>query len=230
MRSFSSAIAHELRTPITVMRGEAELALLQATSIEEYRTVLASQLEELERLRRLVDDLLLLARAEAGELQLQLQVINLGQFSQNLSQHLESVAASRGIRLQAVSADGVFIRGDARWLERTVLNLLDNALKFTPVDGTIGLCVTAKGEFAILEVRDTGPGITAEALPKIFDRFFRADESRSRQIEGIGIGLTLAKTFVEAHQGRIEVESELGQGTLFRIYLPLISVSAAATA
>lgn len=221
MRSFSSAIAHELRTPITVMRGEAEIALLQAKSTEEYRAVLGSQLEELEKLGGLVDDLLLLARAEAGELPVQAQLINLNEFSQKLCQHLEPLATARSLSLQFVGTDEVFVDGDPRWLERAIFNLLDNALKFTPDGGLICLRISARDQSAVVEVTDNGVGIPPEAIQRVFDRFFRADKSRSRRIDGVGLGLTLAKTFVECHHGHIEVQSELGRGTTTRIYLPL---------
>ena len=222
MREFSSAIAHELRTPLTAMRGEAEVALLRARSPEEYRAVLASQIEELDKLGALVEDALVLARAEAGEMPMRLQLVDLGEVAQRVCEHLHVLATSRSLDLRAVCQDGIYVQADTHWLERIVFNLADNALKFTPDGGSIRLSVLAKGENAVFEVSDTGVGMSQASLPHIFERFYRADQARSREVNGAGLGLALVQTLVKAHGGSIQVESEAGRGSIFRVLFPLV--------
>lgn len=227
MREFSSAIAHELRTPLTAMRGEAEVALLRARAPEEYRAVLVSQIEELDKLGALVEDALVLARAEAGEMPMRLQRVDLGEIAQRVCEHLNVLATSRSLDLQALCQAGIYVQADKHWLERIVFNLADNALKFTPDGGSIRLSVLANGDNALLEVSDTGVGISQDSLPHIFERFYRADQARSREVNGAGLGLALVQTLVNAHAGSIQVESEAGRGSVFRVSFPLVPAAAA---
>lgn len=229
MKQFTASISHELRTPLTALRGETEVALLEAHSIEEYRHLLSSQLEEFDKLTRMINDLLVLANAEAGEIRWAEQNVDLSALAASLAEQLEPVAASKDIELKTVAESEVHVCGDASWLERVVLNLLDNAIKFTPKGGSIQVSVASENGNAALRVEDKGMGIPPEALAHVFDRFYRAEPSRSKRIPGVGLGLALARWIVEKHRGRITVESQPGQGTRFTVFLPLYADSHAAS-
>ncbi|HXE76600.1 MAG TPA: heavy metal sensor histidine kinase [Candidatus Xenobia bacterium] len=220
MRQFTASISHELRTPLTALRGEAEVTLLRARSAEDYRQVLASQLEEFDKLTRMINELLILARAEAGEIRLEKKPTDLAALVRSLAEAMELVAASKDLKLQVEAAVPVVVAADAQWLERVVLNLLDNAIKFTPAGGRVSLEVKQENSAGCLAVRDTGVGIPAEALPRIFDRFYRADPSRSREVDGAGLGLALVQWIVREHHGEVKVESEPGRGTCVVVRLP----------
>ena len=213
MRQFTASVSHELRTPLTALRGEAEVTLLRARSAEDYRQVLVSQLEEFDKLTRMINELLILARAEAGEIRLEKKPTDLAALVRALAEAMELVAASQNLQLQVDAPTPVVVAADVQWLERVVLNLLDNAIKFTPAGGRIVLEVRQENGGGCLTVRDTGVGIPPEALPHIFDRFYRADPSRSRQVDGAGLGLALVQWIVREHRGEVKVESEPGRGT-----------------
>ena len=221
MKQFSAAIAHELRTPLAALRGETELALLRATSATDYRRTLESQLEEYDKLARLITQLLTLARAEAGEIPLAGQPVDMVALAEAAVDALEPVAQARGVKLTCDRLDAAIVRGDAGWLERLLLNLLDNAIKFTGDGGAIAVSVWSAERSAVLSVRDTGVGIASEAVPRIFERFFRVDEARSSDAEGSGLGLTLVKWIIDHHHGTVGVESEPGKGTTVTVRLPL---------
>jgi len=221
MKQFTASISHELRTPLTILRGEAEVALLEAHSIEDYRHLLSSQLEEFDKLTRMINDLLVLAHAEAGEIRWAEQVVDLSLLAASLAEQLEPVAASKEIELKTEIIPAVRVRGDASWLERVVLNLLDNAIKFTPQRGQVLLSVSSRDGQAELRVQDKGMGIPPDALPHVFERFYRAEPSRSKRIPGVGLGLALARWIVEKHRGRITVQSQPGEGASFTVTLPL---------
>lgn len=220
MRQFTASVSHELRTPLTAMRGEAEVALSRAQSQEEYRRVLASQLEELDRLTRMVNQLLVLARAEAGEIAMRRQPVDLAALAASLVEQMEAVAAPQGVTLIAHTSQAAMVVGDPDWLERVILNLLDNAIKYSPQNGQVTLTVEPAPGAVRLIVRDTGSGIPPQALPHVFERFYRAEPSRSRDVEGIGLGLALVKWIVDHHDGRITVASQPGRGSCFTIDLP----------
>lgn len=220
MKQFTASISHELRTPLTALRGEAEVALLEARSVEEYRRVLASQLEEFDKLTQMVNQLLVLARAEAGEIQWTDQSVDLSALAASLAEQMEPIAGAKNVHLEAEISPGIAVRGDSNWLERVILNLLDNAIKFTPEGGQARLRVGTENGSAVLQVEDTGVGIPPEALPHVFDRFFRAEPSRSKHVEGVGLGLALAKWIVEQHHGQIHAESMRERGSRFTVRLP----------
>jgi heavy metal sensor kinase len=220
MRQFSAALAHELRTPLAILRGESELALTQALSPEELRQRLAVQLDEFDKLTRLINQILTLARAEAGEIALANAPVDFAVLTTSTVDQLEAVAEARGIRLSCDASRAVVVHGDAGWLERLLLILLDNAIKFTPPEGTVWVRVSEENGSARLDVRDSGPGIPSESLPHIFERFYRVDPARSRQTEGAGLGLALAKWIVEHHGGTIQVASSEGHGSTFTVWLP----------
>ena len=221
MKQFSTALAHELRTPLAILRGEAELALTEHRSPVEYRRGLASQIEELDRLTRLISQLLTLARAEAGEILLAHDRVDLSSLALSLAEQLEPVAQSKQVTLTCDAAEGISVMGDAGWLERLVLNLLDNAIKFTRAGGRVIIGVSSGSHQAVLQVRDTGIGINAEALPHIFERFYQADPSRSRGAEGVGLGLSLARWIAHRHGATIEATSQPGEGTTVTVRMPL---------
>jgi heavy metal sensor kinase len=217
MKQFSTALAHELRTPLAAMRGEAELALLERRSPEEYRRTLSSQLEELDRLARLITQLLTLARAEAGEIPVAHERVDLALLATGVVQSLAPVAQARDITMSCEAAGDVRVIGDAEWLERLLLNLLDNAIKFTGAGGQILVRVSNDSSHARLEVRDTGIGIGADALPHVFERFYQADPARSPATGGVGLGLSLARWIALRHGATIEAASTPGVGTTLTV-------------
>jgi len=225
MRQFSTALAHELRTPLTALRGDIELALLRSTD-DDLQRRFASQLEEIDKLKRLIEQILLLARAEAGEIPLKADAVDLTDVTSSLVEQLEPVVEEKGVTLACEHTDRVFVRGDADWLKRLILNLVDNAIKFTPTGGSVTVNVAHQGAIARLSVRDTGVGIDPADTPHIFERFYRADPARSSR-DGVGLGLSLVQWIVDRHHGRIEVESRPGQGSKFTVELPLAEVPAA---
>ncbi|HYR42645.1 MAG TPA: heavy metal sensor histidine kinase [Terriglobia bacterium] len=220
MKQFTASISHELRTPLAVLRGEAEVALMQANSTEQYRRVLASQLEEFEKLSRMINQLLTLARAESGEVAIAHEPVNISSMTHGLAEQLEPVAASKDVSLSWNCDHDVTLRGDASWFERIILNLVDNAIKFTPPGGHVWITVSGNASDAILEIADDGMGIAPEAVPHIFERFYRTDPSRANRADGAGLGLSLVKWAVDQHHGSIHVESSPGRGTHLTVKLP----------
>jgi len=221
MKQFTASISHEFRTPLAVLRGEAEIALMQADSSEQLRRVLASQLEEFEKLTRMINQLLTLARAESGEVAIAREPVNISSMTRSIAEQLEPVAASKDVSLSWNCDGNVTLQGDASWIERVILNLIDNAIKFTPPAGHVGINVSSSGSDAVFEVADEGIGIPPEALPHIFERFYRADPSRANRAEGAGLGLSLVKWAVDQHHGTIHVESVPENGTRFVVKIPL---------
>jgi heavy metal sensor kinase len=222
MRQFSTALAHELRTPIAALRGEIELAGMRPGLDDAGRAAAASQLEELDKLKRLIDQLLTLARAEAGQIPLVRQPVALGPLIASVVDQVEAVAHAKGLSLRCEADDAIVVAGDAAWLERMVLNLLDNAFKFTPEGGSIVVRLASTGEMARMDVRDTGIGMPAEVVSHVFERFYRADPARSAT-EGVGLGLSLVKWIVDRHNGTIEASGgAAGQGSIFSVYLKKI--------
>jgi heavy metal sensor kinase len=220
MRQFSSALAHELRTPLAALRGEMELALLKTRTEAEWRATAASQIDEIDKLTRMVNQLLTLARAESGGIPLARREVDVAALATAVSEQIEPVAQAKDLDLQCIVHQPVTVTGDSGWLERLLLNLLDNAMKYTPPRGSIRVEVSRENDQARLEVRDTGHGIPADAVAHIFERFYRVDPARSSSVEGAGLGLSLAKWIVERHQGRIDVQSEPGKGSTFTVWLP----------
>jgi len=220
MRQFSAALAHELRTPLAALRGEIELALGRLGTGDANRDHLASQIEEIDRLKRLIEQILTLARAEAGQIPLTFAALDAGELAAALVEQLEPVAQARGIALTCECAPGAVVRGDGEWLRRLLINLLDNALKFTHEGGRVSVRVAPVGDRVTIAVRDTGVGIASADRPHVFERFFRADPSRSSSTEGTGLGLSLVQWIVERHGGSVGLESEVGSGTTFTVTLP----------
>jgi signal transduction histidine kinase len=197
--------------------------LRRERSVEEYKLVLQRCLDELVHLTKLVDDLLMLARSDTGELTLDRQVVKLEMLCQEMVEHVRPLAEERGLALNlSLSDEPTMILGDARRLKQLILNLLDNAIKYTPSGGQIHVKVGRKDSTAAVDVIDTGCGIPAEDIPRIFDRFYRRRQKMDGQAPGFGLGLAICKWIVEAHGGTISVESEPGHGTRFTFQIPIL--------
>src|SRR5262249_11117859 len=221
VRQFSADASHELQTPLTILKGELEVALRAPRSPDEYQRVLASALQESEHIARLVEGLLLLSRADAGVLRMDRQPVDLAELVAEVGEYARVLAEAHGIAMELKSVGLITILGDREHLRRLLLNLVDNAIKYTPVGGRVTLTRQPDGEWAALCVADTGIGLAAEELERIFQRFYRAPEAVSQGKEGSGLGLCIARSIAEAHGGRIRVESSPGHGSAFTVFLPL---------
>jgi two-component system, OmpR family, sensor kinase len=223
VRQFSADASHELQTPLTILKGEIEVALKAPRPPDEYRRILKSALEEVDRLARLVEGLLLLARADAGVLRMDHKPVDLARLVEEVFEPCRVLAEARGVHLSLGPVERLSIEGDGERLGRVLLNLLDNAIKYTPAGGRVALSVGREGGWASLRVEDTGIGLSPEEQQKIFERFYRSAEARSSGEGGAGLGLCIARSIVEAHGGRITVQSAPGSGSTFTVVLPLSS-------
>jgi heavy metal sensor kinase len=221
VRHFSADAAHELRTPLTILKGEIEVALRAPRPDEEYRRVLRSCLEEVDRLSALVQDLLFLARSDSGNMEVGKTPVNLSDVVADVALQLRALAETAGVTFVVAASTPAWIEGNESMLFRLVFNLGENAVKYTPADGKVEIVLQPDAQNAILEVRDTGPGIPPEEQERIFDRFYRGDPARSRG--GTGLGLALARSIVLLHRGHIAIESTTGRGSRFRVVLPLMA-------
>ena len=211
MQQFTADAAHELRTPITIIRSEAEVALRSARSAEEYRKSLESLLEEAQHLTQLADQLLYLCREDARIDKIPFAEVQLDDLIRHVAEHLGALAHAKDIELSASDLDPCRISGDADRLRRLLFNLFDNALKYTPEKGKVTLKLNRLDSKAEIVITDTGAGIPLEDLPKVFNRFYRADPAR--QSGGTGLGLAICQAIVESHDGTIHLESQVGRGT-----------------
>ena len=217
---FIADVSHELRTPLTVIKGNVDL--MRRTKSFDAES-LDSIDQEAGRLTRLVTDLLLLAKAEAGSLPLTKSTVELDTLLMEVFSEMRVLAANK-VQVKLIEIDQLRVNGDRDRLKQVFLNLIANAIQYTPFGGEVFLNLSRSAEYAKLIVRDTGPGIPAEDLPYIFERFYRAEKSRTRSgVAGFGLGLSIAHWIVEQHGGKIEVSSREGKGTTFAIWLPLIS-------
>jgi two-component system OmpR family sensor kinase len=239
VRRFSADASHELKTPLTVLRGEIEVALRNPRDPAEYRRVLTSVLEEVESMTLLVDDLLLLARADAGALRWDMTPVELDRLVEEVAKEGEVLGRGEQVQVKIQELEPLVVQGDGPRLKQLLRNLVDNSVKYTSSGGQVTLALRAvrrevpetnstletqnskSPDWVEIEVRDTGIGIAAEALPRIFERFYRVDPARSRETGGAGLGLCIAKTIAEAHGGRIKVQSTPGVGSAFTLLLPL---------
>jgi heavy metal sensor kinase len=223
VQRFTADAAHELRTPLAVMRNAAEVALRVPRDAEQYRRVLEEQLEEIERLTRLAEQLLFLCREDAGLVPQSRQSVQLDELVHEVVDHMRAVAAEKGQTITVDLPAPCPVAGDADQLRRLLFNLLDNAIKHTPDRGAISVSSACLGAEVRVVVADTGNGIAAEHLPHIFDRFYRVDPARGREAtDGIGLGLAICRAIVEGHGGKIDVESTVGRGTQVAFTLPAV--------
>lgn len=221
-RRFVADASHEMRTPLSVLRGELEGLAQDRQLAPHTRETLGSLLEEVDRLADIVESLLALSRLDAGLAPAEWVVFDLAELAATTAEQMSLLACDKDIEVVCDSVSGVPVEGDRARLKQVIVNLLDNAIKYTPRGGRVDLTVAREGEDAVLDVVDNGIGISGDALPHVFERFFRADGSRSREPGGAGLGLSIVKSICAAHGARIEVVSEPGRGSTFRIRLPLV--------
>jgi heavy metal sensor kinase len=240
VKQFTTDASHELKTPLTILKGEVEVTLRKERTSHEYQQTLRSNLEEINRMSQIVEDLLLLSRADSGELRLNKEEVNLTEILHEVVNQMNMLAQSKNLRIEASNHHGdIQIFGDALRIRELFLNLIENGIKYTEEGGSIHISLNkesplseknlsnrpdrGQAKFVKIIISDTGIGIAQEDQQKIFDRFFRVDKARSREQGGSGLGLSICKWIVEAHQGDIKVESEVGRGSSFIIKLPLFS-------
>jgi heavy metal sensor kinase len=219
-RQFTADASHELRTPMTVIKGQIEVALQRERDPQAYRQVLQAVNEEVDRMIRLVGSLLTLARADAGQIPITLEPVSLPDVVGAAIEQVQPLASRRGVDLQLSSSRPVTLRADDDLILQLLLNLLDNAIKYTAAGGQVTVGWNANGRDVELWVRDTGSGIAREHLTRLFERFYRVDKARSRAEGGSGLGLAISRWIAEAHGGSISVESALGRGSTFTVRLP----------
>jgi len=218
-RQFMEDISHELKTPLSVLKGELEVTLKRIRSTQEYETTLHSSLEEVNHLVGIVENLLTLARFDAKTTTLQAITLDLNILLKDAVEAIQVLAIQKNITLQLNSAHTVEILADKNQLKRLILNILDNAIKYTPSGGKISIDLRQQKDSADIDIADTGIGIPESELPHIFDRFYRVDKSRSSI--GFGLGLSIAQSIAMAHGGKIYAKANIPQGTIFTISLPI---------
>jgi heavy metal sensor kinase len=220
LRRFTADASHELRTPLTAMRSVGEVALRNTRDASAYRDVIGSMLEEVDRLTRLVESLLTLTRADSGKIHLAPEALDLGVLAGSVIDQLRVLADEKQQELTLQAPVPVHAMGDPALVRHALTNVIHNAIKYTPNGGAISVELKASLGQAVIEVRDSGPGIPGAHRDRIFDRFYRVDASRSREEGGVGLGLAIARWAIEANGGRIELASGERRGSLFRIFLP----------
>ena len=221
IKQFSSDASHELRTPLTIMRGEVELALRSPKAPEEYRRVLVSNLEEILRLASIIDSLLEFTKTEPGAKEVAMERVNFTSILTELYEDSKMIAEKKKIQVRLERNDAACILADAIRIRQLFLNLIDNAIKYTPECGHVSLSSELEGGFVKVKVSDDGIGIAEDDQQKIFHRFYRVDKGRSRDMGGTGLGLSIAQSITSSHRGHIAVESVLGKGTTFTVLLPV---------
>jgi heavy metal sensor kinase len=220
-KQFTSDASHELRAPLAVIEAESTLALQKERPAIDYRQSLETISQESKQMSSLVDQLLTLARADAGKEQWNFAEVDLGKLITNLGTDVEVLCQEKGLSFQLGQIEDLVVKGDEARLRELFMNLLDNAIRYTPTPGTVSMSLRREGQMAVVAITDTGVGIPAEDIPFIFERFYRVDKSRSRAEGGTGLGLAICRHIVEAHGGKIEVESQVGAGSTFSVWLPL---------
>jgi heavy metal sensor kinase len=220
---FTADASHELRTPVALMRTRTEIALRKQRSEADYRETIVRIHQELERTSALIENLMTLARADSGNEALQVTSTSLNDILREISEPARLLAEGKSIQYEEqLPETPLSVSGNAAFLRRLFLILIDNAVKYTPSGGRISVVLDVNGSSAVTEIRDSGIGISPFDLPHIFERFYRADTSRSRESGGAGLGLSIAKWITDAHRGNITVASRVGEGSIFRVHIPLV--------
>ncbi len=220
-KRFVADASHDLRTPLTILRGELENLAEDARLDSELRERVGSMLEEAVHLGKIVEQLFTLSRLDAGEAQTEWTCFDLAELAKTTSEQMHLLAEDKGISISCDASEPAPVKGNRVRLKQVVVNLLDNAIKYTRVNGKIQLRVLAVNGHAALEVEDNGIGIPPDALPHIFERFYRVDQARSADYESAGLGLSIVKSICTAHGAEVEAHSTVGSGSSFRVKLPL---------
>ena len=219
-KQFVSDVAHEVRTPLSIMSGEVEVALKKELTISDYQQVLTSSKQEINHLNELVENLLFLARRDQGEQIIDFEEVDITDLIGSVIASLQSESSRKNVGLSFVpEADPTFARGQTAMLKRLFFNIIHNAILYTPAGGSVQVSLLTNKQYTQVEVKDTGIGISPEDQEKIFNRFYRVDSSRS-QTKGYGLGLAICKSIVELHHGSITARSALGKGSTFTVILP----------
>jgi signal transduction histidine kinase len=221
IHQFTLHASHELKTPLTVLRGETETALRDESLSPAERERAVSQLEELRRLTHIVDGLTLLAKADTGQVALNLETIRLDELVRDNFADAQILAAPQGIKVRLENCEEISVRGDRHRLRQLLLNLADNAVKYNQPQGRVTMNLRRTNEFAEFKIANTGAGIPPEILPRVFDRFFRGDAAHSNTVEGCGLGLSIVQWIVSAHNGTIQIESVPSKMTTVTVRFPL---------
>jgi len=220
INQFSIDVSHELKTPLTILKGETEVALRKDRDNENYKSILSSNLEEIDRMSKIIDDLLLLSKADLKEMKLNVENVALRDLIANVCVDMKIFADNKGIGLDVKELEDVKLKGDELKLRRMLWNIVENGIKYTQKGGKIEIMSYINNGFICIDVKDNGIGILENDIKYIFDRFYRGDKSRKRE-SGSGLGLSISKWIAEAHQGIIEVKSKPLEGSLFTIKLPV---------
>ena len=221
MRQFTADASHELQTPLTILRGEIEVALRTRRNEEEYRDTLKSALEEIERISTLVEGLLLLARSDAGVLKADRVPVDLDLLAEEVLGQVALLARLKSVSLKLGKIEPLSVPGDFALLRRMLLNLVENGIKYSPPGGVVKVSIGRSGDWAALTVQDTGPGIPPGEESKIFQRFYRSPEARASGHGGSGLGLSIVKSIADAHHGEVELTRPPDGGSTFKVFLPL---------
>jgi len=221
---FTADASHELKTPLCALRGEAEVLLSRGRTPEEYQEGLAHFIERFDQLNRMINDLTLLSKFDSSQVELEMIPLRLDFLIQGICNFFRVLADQKKITLEVNSIQEIIVRGDRTRLQQLFTNLIDNAIKFTPEGGAIHITVEKNNGSVQVKIKDNGVGIPKEEQEKIFKRFYRVDKSRSKETGGVGLGLSISEWIAQAHQGRIEVDSELNQGSTFTVFLPSLKV------
>lgn len=217
---FSADASHELRTPLTILQLELEAISQQPQLSPEASDQIGSALEETQRLAKIVESLLTLSRLDAGEARMEKVRLDLGKLVSSTCEQMRLLAEEKSITVQCDVADNIFVEGDRARLKQVIVNLIDNAIKYTPEGGAVLITVSTTSHTVLLEVADNGIGISVDALPHVFERFYRADKARSRESGGSGLGLAIVKAICSAHAGELRIVSAEGEGSRFTVELP----------
>jgi signal transduction histidine kinase len=222
-RNFCEIAAHEMKTPLTILQGNLEVALMKARTVDEYREVLLNNLQQVDRLIALTRPLLTLAKFTSSKPPVSLVPLALEPVIQEIVDELMLLADDRQITLRFESEPVPFVLGDAQWLKQALINVLDNALRYTPSGGAVTVRLLVIGQEVAVAVEDTGHGIEPESIPHLFERFYRTDWARAKDSAGTGLGLPIVKEIMDAHGGSISVTSEVNKGSVFTLRLPALA-------